>query len=163
MPFSFRRDSDTRPSQKSSQMAPCVFRSIRTPTLRPFSSVTNWIPLMALRFSLARQFHFALVQFLLYPSHLVGLQIAGRADAPLVQGILPLADGFPQLALLLVDVAQVLMHRRVLGHGVQRFPQLLLGLGKLIQAEIDPAQAVEIRSIARFAVHRALDQVAGFG
>src|SRR5271165_969570 len=47
MPFSFRRDSDTRPSQKSSQMAPCFFRSIRTPTLRPFSSVTNWIPLMA--------------------------------------------------------------------------------------------------------------------
>src|SRR5713101_8507286 len=40
MPFSFRRDSDTRPSQKSSHMAPCFFRSIRTPTLRPFSSVT---------------------------------------------------------------------------------------------------------------------------
>src|SRR5438270_6041309 len=47
MPFSLRRDSDTRPSQKSSQIAPCFFRSIRTPTLRPFSSVTNWMPLMA--------------------------------------------------------------------------------------------------------------------
>src|ERR1017187_2584554 len=48
MPFSFRRDSEISPSEKSSQTAPCVFRSIRTPTLRPFSSVTNWIPVMAL-------------------------------------------------------------------------------------------------------------------
>src|SRR5580692_8634413 len=48
MPFSFRRDSETSPSQKSSQMAPCFLRSMRTPTLRPLSSVTNWIPLMAL-------------------------------------------------------------------------------------------------------------------
>src|SRR5579864_7792340 len=47
MPFSFRRDSDTRPSQKSCQMAPCFFRSMRTPTVRPFSSVRNWIPLMS--------------------------------------------------------------------------------------------------------------------
>src|SRR5260370_18674563 len=54
MPFSFRRDSDTRPSQKASQMAPCVFRSIRTPTLRPFSSGTNWIPGMD-RLSLRRR------------------------------------------------------------------------------------------------------------
>ena len=29
-------------------MARCFFRSINTPTLRPFSSVTNWIPPMAL-------------------------------------------------------------------------------------------------------------------
>ena len=35
MPFSFRRDSDTRPSQKSCQIAPCFLRSIRTPTFRP--------------------------------------------------------------------------------------------------------------------------------
>src|SRR5471030_205508 len=48
MPFSLRRDSEIRPSQKSSQMAPCFFRSIRTPTLRPFPSVTNWIPVMDL-------------------------------------------------------------------------------------------------------------------
>src|SRR5271165_3205509 len=47
MLFSFRRDSDTRPSQKSSQTARCFLRSIRTATLRPFASVTNWIPLMA--------------------------------------------------------------------------------------------------------------------
>src|ERR1035438_2822360 len=54
MPFSFRRDSEISPSEKSSQTAPCVFRSIRTPTLRPFSSVTNWIPVMAL-FSFRRR------------------------------------------------------------------------------------------------------------
>src|ERR1700730_8520922 len=54
MPFPFRRDSETRPSQKSCQMVPCFFRSMSTPTLRPFSSVTNWIPIMALfYFSLA--------------------------------------------------------------------------------------------------------------
>ena len=27
-------------------MAPCFFRSMSTPVLRPFSSVTNWIPVM---------------------------------------------------------------------------------------------------------------------
>src|ERR1022692_1563359 len=58
MAFSFRRDSDTRPSQKSSQTAPCFFRSIRTPTLRPFSSVTNWIPLMiSFSFNSTKIFH----------------------------------------------------------------------------------------------------------
>jgi len=36
MPFSFRRDSETRPSQKSCQMAPCFFKSIRTPNLAAF-------------------------------------------------------------------------------------------------------------------------------
>src|SRR5580658_7443948 len=46
MAFSFRRDSEISPSENSSQMAPCFFRSMRTPTLRPLSSVTNWIPLM---------------------------------------------------------------------------------------------------------------------
>src|SRR5260370_10721 len=47
MPFSLRRDSDTRPSQKFSQIALCFLRSIWTATLRPFVSVTNWIPVMA--------------------------------------------------------------------------------------------------------------------
>src|ERR1035441_6182985 len=65
MAFSFRRDSDTRPSQKSSQTAPCFFRSMRTPTLRPFSSVTNWIPLM-ISFSFKSR-HRRIVH--LYPSH----------------------------------------------------------------------------------------------
>ena len=41
-----RRVSEIRLSRKSCQTAPCFFRSIRTPILRPFSSVTNWIPVM---------------------------------------------------------------------------------------------------------------------
>src|SRR5271170_5596723 len=48
MLFSFRRDSDTRPSQKSSHSARCLFRSITTAVLRPFSSVKNWIPVIAI-------------------------------------------------------------------------------------------------------------------
>jgi hypothetical protein len=46
IPGSRRRDSEIRPSQKSSSRAPCFFRSIRTATLRPLASVTNWTPVM---------------------------------------------------------------------------------------------------------------------
>src|SRR5277367_3740628 len=48
MPFCLRRDSETKPSQKSSQMARCFLRSISAAVLRPFSSVTNWIPVILL-------------------------------------------------------------------------------------------------------------------
>src|ERR1700687_815846 len=54
MSFCLRRDSETRPSQKSSQMARCFLRSISTAVLRPFSSVTNWIPVILL-FSLPKK------------------------------------------------------------------------------------------------------------
>src|SRR6266481_3299222 len=56
MPFSLRRDSETRPSQKSSQIARCFLRSISTAVLRPFSSVTNWIPVILL-LSLPKKYH----------------------------------------------------------------------------------------------------------
>src|SRR5713226_4798851 len=56
MPFCLRRDSETRPSQKSSQMARCFLRSISTAVLRPFSSVTNWIPVILL-FSLQKKYY----------------------------------------------------------------------------------------------------------
>src|SRR5208283_4097056 len=47
MLFSLRRDSDTRPSQRSSHRRACFLRSISTAVLRPLWSVTNWIPVMA--------------------------------------------------------------------------------------------------------------------
>jgi hypothetical protein len=48
IPGSLRRDSEISPSQKSASRAPCFFRSMRTATLRPLPSVTNWTPVMGL-------------------------------------------------------------------------------------------------------------------
>jgi hypothetical protein len=44
IPFSLRRDSEISLSKKSASLAPCFCKSIWTATLRPFSSVTNWMP-----------------------------------------------------------------------------------------------------------------------
>src|SRR5208337_3064914 len=46
MPFSLRRDSDIRPSMKSSQSARCFLGSIRSTLLRPFLFVTYCISLI---------------------------------------------------------------------------------------------------------------------
>jgi hypothetical protein len=70
IPASLRRDSEMRPSQKSSSRAPCFFRSMRTATLRPLPSVTNWTPVMG---SFSHRGHIGVL-------HLFGNQLQKRSS-----------------------------------------------------------------------------------
>src|ERR1017187_5069095 len=64
--------------------------------------------------------------------------VGGKSGLELLHRSLPLRDGFLGLPELEIDVAQVVMHRGVRSHAVERLHQQLLGLVELALPEAYP-------------------------
>ena len=88
------------------------------------------------------------------------MSLGGPAE--LANRALPLSDGFADFAFAEVNLGQMVVHGGVARHVAQGFPQLVFGLRQLIQAEVDPSQAIQVRAAGGRVGHCFAHQVTRF-
>src|SRR5579872_3435598 len=98
---------------------------------------------------LARQTNSGAFEFFSDFRHFAGIGLGLGTLLPFLQGQLPLRDRFFDLALLQVYISQVIVDRGIAVDLLDRLAKILLGLVEPVKAEVDPAQAVEIRPVVR--------------
>src|SRR3981189_2641947 len=81
---------------------------------------------------------------------------------PLLQRQLPLRDRFFDLTLLEVDVSEVVVDRGIAVDLLDRLTKVLLRLVESVEAEVHPAEAVEICPVVRLEIQGFANHFARF-
>src|SRR2546426_4739291 len=92
----------------------------------------------------ARQANAGAFQLLVDLGNFGRIQLRLRARFVLADRGLPLAYRLARLPQLEVDVAQVIMHRRILADPLKRLHQQVLGFAQPVLLVVDPSQAIEV-------------------
>src|ERR1039458_2458727 len=115
-----------------------------------------------LSLGLLRQLDAGGVQFGAYLTNIFGIDFGRQFVLKTFQRSCPLRNGFLGLAKLQINVAQVIVHRRIRVQMAACFDEASLGIGQLALAEIHPAQTVQVGAVIRLQIDGFLDELIGF-
>src|SRR6266852_9428984 len=108
------------------------------------------------------QLHLGGFQFLLHPGHVGLIYFRGHGPIPLGKGPLPVCRRQLEASSLLVEVAEMILDRRIGSDALRGLDQGIFRGLELAQLEVGPTQRIEVLAVVPIEIDCFLDQTQGF-